>query len=36
MILKELISTVSNLGGMVVLERTDFKHFLLWNGVVIM
>ena len=36
MILKELILTVSTLGGCGGLERTDFKQFLLWKGVVIM
>ena len=34
MILKELILTVSTMGGCVDLERTDFK-FLLWERVVI-
>ena len=36
MVLKELILTVSNLGGCVGFERTDFQQFLLWEGVVIL
>ena len=33
-VLKELIITISTLGGCGGLERTDFK-FLLWEGVVV-
>ena len=36
MVLKELIFTVSTLGGCGDHERTDFSQFLLWEGVVIM
>ena len=36
MILKELILTISTLGGYGGLERTDFKQFLLWKGVVVL
>ena len=35
-VLKELILTVSILGGCGSLERTDFKQFLLWEGVVVL
>ena len=34
MVLKELFFTVSILGGYGGLERTEFKQFLLWEGVV--
>ena len=34
MVLKELILTVSTLGGCDGLERTDFQQFLLLEGVV--
>ena len=37
MVLNELIVfTVSTLGGCVVLDRTDFQQFPLWEGVVIL
>ena len=36
MVLKELIFTVSTLGGCDGLERTDFEQFLLWEGVVVL
>ena len=36
MVLKELILTVSILGGCGGLERTDFYHFLLWEGMVVL
>ena len=36
MVLKELIFTVSTLGGCGGLERTDFEQFLLWEGVVVL
>ena len=36
MVLKELIWTVSTLGGCGGVERTDFGQFLLWEGVVVM
>ena len=36
MVLKELILTVSTLGGCGGLERTDFKQFLLWEAVVVL
>ena len=36
MILKELILTVSTLGGYSHLERTDFYQFPLWVGVVVL
>ena len=32
MVLKELILTVSTLGGVVVLKESDFKQFLLLRG----
>ena len=35
-VLKELIFTVSILGGYGGLERTDFKQFLLWEGLVLL
>ena len=35
MVLKELIFTVSTLGGC-CLEGTDFEQFLLWEGVVVL
>ena len=34
-VFKELILILSNLGGCGGLERTDFKYFLLWKGVVV-
>ena len=34
MVLKELILTVSTLGGCGGLKRTDFYQFLLWEGLV--
>ena len=36
MVLKELIFTVSTLGGCAGLERTDFEQFLLWENVVVL
>ena len=36
MVLKEWFCTVSTLGGCGGLERTDFEHFLLWEGVVVL
>ena len=36
MVLKELILTVSTLGGCGGLERTDFLQFILWAGVVVL
>ena len=36
MVLKELVFTISTLGGCGSLERTDFKQFLLWEGVVVL
>ena len=36
MVLKELIFTVSTLGGCGGLGRTDCLQFLLWEGVVIL
>ena len=36
MVLKELILTVSTLGGCGGLERTDFKQFLPWEAVVVL
>ena len=33
---EELTITVSTLGGCAGLERTDFKQFLLWKGVVVL
>ena len=36
MVLKELILTVSTLGGCGGLERTEFQEFLLWEGVVVL
>ena len=36
MVLKELIFTVSTLGGCGGLERTDFSQFLLWEGVMVL
>ena len=36
MVLKELTITVSTLGGCAGLERTDFKQFLLWKGVMVL
>ena len=35
-VLKELILTVSFLGQCAGLDRSDFKQFLLWEGVVIL
>ena len=35
-VLKELILTVSTLGGSSGLERTDFKQFLLCKGVTVL
>ena len=35
MVLKELIFTVSTLGGCGGLERTDFEQFLLSEGMVV-
>ena len=35
MVLKELILTVSTLGGSVGVDRTDFK-FLFWEGIVVL
>ena len=32
MVLKELILTVSTLGGCGSFERTDFNQFLFWGG----
>ena len=34
-VLKELIFTISTLGGYGSLERTDFKQFLFLEGVVV-
>ena len=31
-VFKELILTVSTLGGCGGLQRTDFEHFLFWAG----
>ena len=31
MVLKELVFTISTLGGCGGLEGTDFEHFLLWG-----
>ena len=36
MLLKELILTVSTLGGYSHLERTDFYQFPLWVGMVVL
>ena len=36
MVLKELILTVSNMGGCGGTERTNFYQFLLWKGVVVL
>ena len=36
LVLKELILTVSTLGGCGGLERTDFEHFLLWKGALVL
>ena len=36
MVLKELIFTVSTLGGCGNLERTDFEQLILWEGVVVL
>ena len=36
MIFKELILTVSILGGCGGLERTQFQHFLHWEAVVVL
>ena len=35
-VLKELIFTVSTLGGCGSLERTDFEQLILWEGVVVL
>ena len=35
-VLKELILTVSTLGGCCSLERTGFYQFLHWEGVVVL
>ena len=35
MVLKELILTVSTLGGCGGLERTHFQQFLLWEGMTV-
>ena len=35
-VLKELILTISNLGGCGHLERTDFLQFLFWEDVVVL
>ena len=36
MVLKGLILTVSTLQGFGALEKTEFKQFLLWEGVVVL
>ena len=36
MVLKELILSVSALGGCGGLKRTDFYQFLLWKGLVVL
>ena len=36
MVFKELILTVSTLGGCGGLETTDFLQFLLWEGMVVL
>ena len=36
MVFKELIFNSFYLGGCGGLERTDFKQFLLWEGVVVL
>ena len=36
MVLKELILTVSTMGGCGSLERTDFSQFIIWEGVVVL
>ena len=36
MVLKELVFTISTLGGCGALERTNFEQFLLWEGVVVL
>ena len=36
MVLKELILTVSILGGCDGIERTDLYQFLFWEGVVVL
>ena len=35
-VLKELIFTVSTLGGCGSLERTDFEQLILWDSVVVL
>ena len=35
-VLKELIFTVSTLGGCGSLERTDFEQLILWEGAVVL
>ena len=36
MVLKELIFTVTTLGGFGGLERPEFKQILIWEGVVVL
>ena len=36
MVLKELILTVSTLGGVVVLKELNFNSFYYWEGVVVL
>ena len=36
MVFKEVILTVSNLGGCSGHERGDFEQFVLWEGVVVL
>ena len=36
MVLKEVILTVSMLGGYGSIERTDFYQFPLWEGVMVL
>ena len=36
MVLKELILRVAILRGVGGLQRTDFCHFLIWEGVVVL
>ena len=36
MVLKELVFTISTSGGCGGLDRTDFKQFLIWKGVVVL
>ena len=35
-VLKEMISTVSTLGGYGVFDKTDLYLFILWEGVVVL